>query len=418
LQRSRAEAPPPPPPAAAAPDDFVKPALEFRPRNLLISASAPLLTLLASVRAGRVRMALPELHGKVFAAIEAFKAQTRGQVSEETARRAVYALAATADDIALNLPGQESDAAEWARRGFGVQFFQEAIGGDRFWRLLDEMLARPADYVDVLELYHACMAAGFEGRYRVMPDGRRAHQELMARAFRALPHAAQVSGTQLSPRWRGADAPATPVSFWSPLILAAVAASGLLLVIYIGLRLILAGTGQSAIAALDEINPQQPLRLSRQAPAAPPPSDAQAQRIATFLAPEIQQGLVKVIEDASTVRVRTTVGQLFQSGSDVVLPERRALFQRIGAALNTEPGVVHIEGYTDAAKLRGLTFPDNISLSKARAEAAAAIIRGSLQDPTRIVTEGYGADQPIAPNDTPAGMAQNRRVEVVVERRS
>ena len=50
--------------------------------------------------------------------------------------------------------------------------------------------------------------------------------------------------------------------------------------------------------------------------------------------------------------------------------------------------------------------------------AAAAIIRGTLQDSGRIVTEGYGADQPIASNDTPDGMAQNRRVEVVVERRS
>lgn len=422
LQKSRADAPPaaaPPPQAAVIMQDFARsPGGDFKARNPLTASCAALLALLASVRSGRARLPLPQLHAKVTAAITAFKQQIQAVVPEEHARRAVYALAATADDIALNLPGQDADAAEWARRSMMVNFFQEAIGGDRFWRLLEEMLARPADFPDLLELYHACMAAGFEGRYRVTADGKRAHQELMAKVYRALPHAGAVSATELSPRWKGVDAPAKPIGFWSPLLLAAVAFAGLLLVIFVTLRLILAGTGGPAMAALDSINPKQPLRLSRAAPVAPPPSDAQLERIRTFLAPEIQQGLVKVIEDASTVRVRTTVGQLFKSGSDVVLPERLDLFRRIGAALNTEPGPVHIEGYTDAAKLRGLTFPDNFSLSKARAEAAASIIRAVLQDPSRIVTEGYGADQPIASNDTPDGMAQNRRVEVVVERRS
>jgi len=420
LQKSRAETPAAAPaqPAVVMQEFARPPGGGFQARNPLMEASGALLALLASVRSGRARLPLPQLHAKVTAAITAFKQQIQASVPEDHARRAVYALAATADDIALNLPGQEADAAEWARRSMMVHFFQEAIGGDRFWRLLDEMLARPAEFTDLLELYHACMAAGFEGRYRVTADGKRGHQELMAKVYRALPHAASVSAVELSPRWRGVDAPAKSIGFWSPLLLAAVAAAGLLLVIYVILRLVLAGTGGPAMAALDAINPKQPLRLSRAAPVAPPPSDAQMDRIRTFLAPEIQQGLVKVIEDASTVRVRTTVGQLFKSGSDVVLPERVDLFRRIGAALNTEPGPIHIEGYTDAAKLRGLTFPDNFSLSKARAVAAAAIIRGTLQDSGRIVTEGYGADQPIASNDTPDGMAQNRRVEVVVERRS
>jgi OOP family OmpA-OmpF porin len=32
-------------------------------------------------------------------------------------------------------------------------------------------------------------------------------------------------------------------------------------------------------------------------------------------------------------------------------------------------------------------------------------------DPARIVTKGYGEENPVAPNATPEGRAQNRRIE-------
>jgi type VI secretion system protein ImpK len=40
-----------------------------------------------------------------------------------------------------------------------------------------------------------------------------------------------------------------------------------------------------------------------------------------------------------------------------------------------------------------------------------------LADGSRVTTEGYGSEQPIASNSTPAGKAQNRRVEIVIQRR-
>lgn len=36
-------------------------------------------------------------------------------------------------------------------------------------------------------------------------------------------------------------------------------------------------------------------------------------------------------------------------------------------------------------------------------------------DPTRFTVEGHADTRPVAPNDTPEGRAQNRRVEVVLE---
>ena len=38
------------------------------------------------------------------------------------------------------------------------------------------------------------------------------------------------------------------------------------------------------------------------------------------------------------------------------------------------------------------------------------------QLPDRIATEGKGSDAPIAPNNTADGRAQNRRVEILIQR--
>jgi type VI secretion system protein ImpK len=48
----------------------------------------------------------------------------------------------------------------------------------------------------------------------------------------------------------------------------------------------------------------------------------------------------------------------------------------------------------------------------------AGLIRQHLSNPGRVTAEGYGDAQPIASNSTAAGKSQNRRVEVVIQRRS
>lgn len=421
------DAPPPPPPAAGGPgriaspppNDIPEPPVVFAPRNPLMARAAPLLALLAALRSGRANIELPDLHGRATAIIQDIQASLRGRMSDEKLQRAAYALAATADDVAMNLPDRQADVAEWARRSLVVGFFEEAIGGDRFWRLLDEMILSARENADLLELYHACLAAGFEGRYRHMPDGKRAHQELMLRVYQTLDHPRALSNQEISPQWRGADAPQAKVAFWTPLAIAAAAALVFLVVVYIVLRAILGATGAPSMAALNAINPKESLRLSRAAKVQAPPPGAQAERIRTFLKPEIDQGLVRVTDDATTVRVQTTNGELFKPGSDQLEPARRALFDRIALALNTEPGPVRVEGYTDSDLPRGdVAFPDNVALSQARAQTAADIIRKALQDSGRVTAVGFGDTQPIASNDTKDGKAQNRRVEIVIERRN
>jgi len=403
--------------AASRDDDIPLPPAAARFRNPMMMAAAPILSLIVAVRSGRVQLTLPELHQEASASVATFdQALSTAGYDTETRQRARYAVCATIDDIAQNLPGQAADGAEWARRSLVVQVFNENIGGDRFWRLLDDMLAKPAEFANLIELYHACLAAGFEGRYRVAPDGKRRLHEIMASVYAALDHTRGLSQTELSPRWRGQPTPAARVSFWATLALAGAVALAVLLALFILLRVILIQTGQPSLAALRALNPDQPLRMSRVAPPPPVATSTQLQRIQGFLAPEIAQHLVAVDQDSQSIRVRTTVGQLFRSGSDKLEPGREALFARIGAAIEAERGAVRVEGHADTDRLASVTFPDNFALSKARADAAAKILRGQLTDPARVGTEGFGDSQPIAPNSSANGKALNRRVEIVIPR--
>lgn len=403
-------------PSRLAEDDVPLPATPRTVRNVMLAEAEPVLALIAGVRAGRVRVAMPELHRQCSQAIARFEAAIQAHYPEEKRQRAKYAVCATVDDVAQNLPGLGSDGAEWARRSMVVSFFQENIGGDRFWQLVDDMLRHPNDNLDLIELYHACLAAGFEGRFRVMPDGRQRLHEIMARLHGALPHVRSLSQVELVPNWRGEDAPVARVG-WSVLALAAMGAAALLLAIYIILRLMLMSSGDAPSERLAGLRPDARLSMSRPATAMAATDSAQTSALKRFLGPEIREGLVTVEEDAQTVRVRTTVGQLFESGSDQLESGREALFHRIGAAIQGEKGGVLIEGHADNDKVSTVAFPDNMALSEARADTVGALIRSDLSDPARVTTKGLGETVPIASNATPDGKSKNRRVEIIVPRR-
>jgi len=72
---------------------------------------------------------------------------------------------------------------------------------------------------------------------------------------------------------------------------------------------------------------------------------------------------------------------------------------------------VVLEGHTDN---KG-SDEYNMALSRRRAESAASYLTNSHRvDASRIVVNWYGFDVPIASNDTEAGQAKNRRVEIAV----
>ncbi len=134
---------------------------------------------------------------------------------------------------------------------------------------------------------------------------------------------------------------------------------------------------------------------------------------------EIADGQVKITQLRDKLTVNLVDKILFDSGSTVIKPRGREVLQKVADVLKTVSDKrIQIEGHTDnvpiAASLQA-RFPTNWELATSRATVVARFLQdqGGI-DPTRLVATGYGQHHPVAPNDTPEGRAENRRIEIVL----
>ncbi len=101
----------------------------------------------------------------------------------------------------------------------------------------------------------------------------------------------------------------------------------------------------------------------------------------------------------------------FRSSKTGVSPSARKTIAGIAGMMKRCSTLkIEVAGHTDSTGSEAL----NERLSKARAEAIRAMLVRQGVEAARIRTAGYGAAKPVADNVTPAGKAQNRRIEFVV----
>lgn len=105
-------------------------------------------------------------------------------------------------------------------------------------------------------------------------------------------------------------------------------------------------------------------------------------------------------------------GLSFDPGKAVIKDQHVPLLQKVQAILQLYSGASYVvEGHTDAAG----DGAANQQLSEKRAFALMQWLRQGLSIPAdRIKAIGYGAEKPIAPSNTPAGRAKNRRIDVLI----
>jgi flagellar motor protein MotB len=118
------------------------------------------------------------------------------------------------------------------------------------------------------------------------------------------------------------------------------------------------------------------------------------------------------------MRVRNLVAPLRYEDENIAISE--AFTTQVRQAFDNmrdKQGVtVRFIGYTDDSPLTGRdesTYGNHLSLSKARAHRVALAVQETLGLPaSTIESDGRGASQPVAPNDTEQGRTLNRRIEV------
>jgi len=102
-------------------------------------------------------------------------------------------------------------------------------------------------------------------------------------------------------------------------------------------------------------------------------------------------------------------GVTFETGRSALRPDSYTILDMVAASLTANPDIkIEIAGHTDNTG----SAATNLRLSQARADAVRAYLASKGVAPERMVARGYGPEQPVAPNTTTAGRAQNRRVEL------
>lgn len=102
-------------------------------------------------------------------------------------------------------------------------------------------------------------------------------------------------------------------------------------------------------------------------------------------------------------------GVTFETGRSTLRLDSYAVLDIVAASLLANPEIsVEVGGHTDNTG----SLATNQRLSQARADAVRAYLASKGVSPNRMTARGYGPAQPVAPNGTTDGRAQNRRVEL------
>ena len=113
--------------------------------------------------------------------------------------------------------------------------------------------------------------------------------------------------------------------------------------------------------------------------------------------PEIEVGQAIVLE-----------GVNFASGSADLTTNSMRILDKAALTLVNNPEIeVEIRGYTDNTG----SYQANVRISQRRADTVREYMLKHGIAPYRMTTKGFGPENPIAPNSTGEGRAQNRRIE-------
>ncbi len=348
-------------------------------------------------------------------------------VTGARADEAAWFVAAMLDDIVLNTPwGARSS---WPRQPLVTQMSGDVDAGEKFFEKLEDLMRFPDRDPEMLELAYYCLSLGFRGRYRVQGGtGEAALTQLRDRIARQF---TQSDPPELSPRWRGVDAPDQPPRFAVPMWTFPVIALALLSAVYMALGSRLSAKGENLYALAALLPPPERAELYR------PPLDTTQTEEIVINEPILVELLPLFAEAAPSETVTALTGredpslaiivvqanapEVFRSAKADLNPVYDPLMASIARVINENiefVGGVTIIGHTDSIPVqRSNPFQSNQGLSEARAATVATRLSREGVPDQLIRFEGRAATQPIADNGTIEGRARNRRIEIIVDKK-
>jgi type VI secretion system protein ImpK len=373
--------------------------------NPLVAVASRLLALVPQIRS-TTHLADPSaLREAIAQSVRAFEAQARAKhLSPERIVAARYVLCTLLDETAAGMPW--GSAGQWGRHSLLALFHNETEGGEKVFQLLAKLAQAPAANRDLLELIYVALCHGFEGRYRVIGGGQVQLASVRERLAQMLRKERGDHVPALAQHWQGTLPKRRPLLTWMPLG-AAIAVVGVLLALaYLAMAHRLSQGSDPVYARILGLRVAQAAVVVRPEAATP--------RLATFLQPEVQQGLIVVRDEVDRSIITVRGDGLFQPASAALSNDREALMKRIAQAAAQVPGRLLVTGHTDNTPIRTARFPSNWHLSEERAKTVRDLLVQHGVAAGTVRAQGVADGEPAVPNDTPNNRALNRRVVITL----
>jgi outer membrane protein OmpA-like peptidoglycan-associated protein len=157
-----------------------------------------------------------------------------------------------------------------------------------------------------------------------------------------------------------------------------------------------------------------PTEIGLQLSVTPPGGAKKIFNLAEFAGP--MAAAAKTLKAEATpngIRIRLDAALLFDTAKWDLKPSAQQAIKNLGVVVAAYPGaLIRVVGFTDA--VGGDEY--NLELSRSRAQSVKdALVALNPTAGVTFDTEGLGKAQPVASNDTAAGRALNRRVEVFIK---
>lgn len=317
-------------------------------------------------------------------------AQAAGCTERDVAA-ASYLLCVWLDEVVAHTP--------WGGDGAGLlaRFHGEHDGSEKVLRLLSRLAEKPDRNRPLLELFHACLSLGLQGRWRGAAGAPEQLEALRGRVHLAL--RGDARGPALAPPWHSAVPPSRAWRWrrqaLAGLLLLALSALG----VYTASHLALASRVDAVFASMQRFSPA----------ASPPPAPSAAQpavaRLAPLLAEAAGAGRLAVRDEAHRSVITLAADALFERDSARVAEPQVGMLEQVAAALAGKPGKVLVIGHTDGTDARSARVPSAWHQSFEWARAVSDAL-GKRLAPERLAAEGAA--------DLDTGRTPRRRVEIVL----
>jgi outer membrane protein OmpA-like peptidoglycan-associated protein len=120
---------------------------------------------------------------------------------------------------------------------------------------------------------------------------------------------------------------------------------------------------------------------------------------------------VDVVRNGDNITLNMPGNITFAFDSSNLQPQFYPVLDNVASTLNEyNQTVIEVAGHTDS--VGSDSYNQQLSVQRANSVAAYLSSKGIMQQ--RMITVGAGESRPVASNDTEAGRAQNRRVEITI----